>query len=112
MTAGQVIRRFDDLRRNSLPLEVKLGCIAQLEKNIAADFGLPKPEKVAEDTVLLAPDHGQLYYLQLCARLDFENGDFERQRNDLKLFAERYAEFAAGVVRSRNRGGRLKVGGV
>lgn len=112
MTAGEVIRRFDDLRRNDLPIDVKLDCLDQLENNIACDFGFDKPEKLVESTPLIAENRSELYFLQLCARLDFENRDFERQENDLKLFAAEYARFAAETVRKSSRGGRMKVGGV
>ncbi|MBQ3100412.1 MAG: hypothetical protein IJC50_05410 [Clostridia bacterium] len=112
MTAGEVIRRFDDLRRNDLPLDVKLDCLDQLENNVACDFGFDKPERVGQSTPLIAKNRPELYFLQLCARLDFENRDFERQENDLKLFAAEYARFAAETVRRSVRGGRMKVGGV
>ena len=111
MTAADVIRRFDDLRRNDLPLEVKLDCLDQLENNIACDFGFDKPGRVAEDSGLIAGNRGELYFLQLCARLDFENRDFERQENDLRLLGAEYARFAAETVRRSAKGGRMKVGG-
>ena len=111
MTAGEAIRRFDDLRRNELPLDVKLDCLDQLENNLACDFGFDKPEKLGESDRLIAQNRPDLYFLQLCARLDFENRDFERQENDLKLFAAEYARFAADTVRRSVRGGRMKVGG-
>ena len=111
MTAGEVIRRFDDLRRNDLPLAVKLDCIDQLENNLACDFGFDKPDRVDEGSRLIAQNREQLYFLQLCARHDFESRDFERQENDLRLFAAEYARFAAETVRRSARGGRMKVGG-
>lgn len=112
MRAGQVIRRFDDLRRNSLPAEVKLELLDQLERQIADDLGSEYQGPLTEDSPLLAEGRGQLYYLQLCARLDFENGDFERQENTLRIFGVLYAEFIASRVRRRSGGGHLKVGGV
>lgn len=110
MRAGEVIRRFDGLHRNSLPLALKLDSLCDLESRIAREFGFEAPVSLSEDSSLIARDHGDIYYLHLCSRLDFENGDFERFNNDMAVFAERYGEFAAGIVRSRSRGGHLKVG--
>ena len=110
MTAGEVIRRFDDLHRNSMPLSLKLESIVGLESRIARELGYPEPVKLTEDSPLIAREYGEIYYLYLCSRLDFENGDFERFNNDMAVFAERYGEFAAATVRSRSRGGHMKVG--
>ena len=110
MTAGEVIRRFDDLHRNAMPLSLKLESIASLESRIARELGFTAPITVTEESSLIAADHAEIYYLYLCSRLDFENGDFDRFNNDMAVFAESYSAFAAGVVRSRNRGGRIKVG--
>lgn len=110
MTAGEVIRRFDDLRRNSLPLSLKLESLACLEGRIARELGFDEPCELGEQSELLAGGSGDIYHFYLCSRLDFENGDFERFNNDMAVFATRYSEFAAGIVRARKRGGSLRVG--
>lgn len=112
MTAGEVIRGFDDRRHNRLSLEVKLECLCRLEAKIARDTGGEVPVCLSEKSELAAEGFGELYYLALCALLDFENADFERQSNDTSVFDGRYAEFMRACVRSRNSGGQIKVAAV
>ena len=111
MTARDVIRRLDDLRPNSLPEADKLAQIAELEERIirdlypGRDFG-----GITEDSELTAEGFRGMYYIWLCATLDFEGGDAARRADDMVAFNAIYREYANSVIRSRADGGKLKVG--
>lgn len=111
MTAREAVRRLDDLRPNAIPLADKLAVLSDLETRIARDlFGREDAVTVGEDDILAASGNAGMYHAWLCAALDFEAGDAERQKRDLMLFDAAYREYAASVVRRGTAGGKLKVG--
>lgn len=103
MKIREVIERVDTVKPNAFPTFAKLEWISALEGRIAADVFLMAPVEIRqfryvypedmETELLLEPPHDDIYLLWLQAKIDEENGEYNKYENSMAIYNEHYANF-------------------
>ena len=103
LTVGQLVQTADLLRENALPQEIKVRWIGELDALIAADvMGLDvleleqfryDPEADLDRQPLVRFPHNCMYHYWLCAKIDAENGEYNRYQNSMQLYNAAFLSF-------------------
>lgn len=103
-TIRKIIERVDENKPNSFSTETKVLWLAQLDGKITADVFLMDVAEVRQftydpvtdlDTELLVRfPHDDIYYYWLCAKIDAENGEYDKYQNTMQLYNASYNNFA------------------
>lgn len=111
MTPRKAITRADETKPNAFSEEVKFEWLRALEGRIAADvFLLAKSEldtvtdlKYPADLdseLIVEPPHDELYIRYLQARIDEQNGEYNRYADSRQLYNEAYGNFVRWFART------------
>lgn len=98
---GEVLSYVDEIRPNAYTDEQKLKWLNELEGTIQQLVLQRKPEETVlyqlprdRITELLAPfPHDKMYWMYLCAMLDFANGEYSKYQNSMAMFNDAYSEY-------------------
>ncbi len=102
-TVGEIVRMTDLFRENAIPEEMKVAWISELDALIAADVMGFAPEELGQfqydpeadmDRVPLVkfPYNG-IYHYWLCAKIDAENGEYDKHQNSMQLYNGAFIAF-------------------
>lgn len=99
----KIVEMVDLLRENAFPQELKIRWIAELDALIAAEVMLMDiseleqfqydPEAGLEYEPLVRFPHDNMYHYWLCAKIDAENGEYNRYQNSMQLYNAAFLEF-------------------
>ena len=102
-TIGKIVELADRLRENAFPLALKVAWIAELDALIAADLMMMDiseleqfqydPELDLETQPLVRFPHDNIYHYWLCAKIDAENGEYNRYQNTMELYNGAFLTF-------------------
>ena len=102
-TIRKIVEMADQLRENAIPLEVKVGWIAELDGIVALelmrlDVGELEqfrydPEADLDKEPLVRFPHENIYHYWLCAKIDAENGEYNRYQNSMQLYNGAYLAY-------------------
>ena len=98
---NDVLSYVDEIRPNAFTDEHKLKWLNELEGTIQQLVLRRKPEETVlyqlpgdGVTELLAPfPHDKVYWMYLCAMLDFANGEYSKYQNSMAMFNAAYGEY-------------------
>lgn len=105
MTLQEAISKFDLLHKNTIPTELKVEWLSQLDHIIYNEIILthedfenvvfsPFTSKTPADTPLLVPDpYSELYIHHLASKKDLYLSDIARYNNDIMLYSTSYRDF-------------------
>lgn len=103
MTIGKVIERVDAVKPNAFDSETKVEWLNALEGRIAADVLLLAPAEIGQlhyawpadkDTELLVVSpHEDIYNLWLQAKIDEQNGEYNKYQNTMQIYNEHFGNF-------------------
>lgn len=109
-TIKKIIETVDLLRENAFPLELKVRWIGELDALIAAEVMLMDvsemeqfqydPETSLAFTPLVRFPHDNMYHYWLCAKIDAENGEYNRYQNSMQLYNSAFLEFRTWFSRA------------
>ena len=87
MTLLKAIARADSVRPNALDNDLKADWVMELEAEIAELMDVDLPDNTyPKDMDLLMPyPHNNIYYLYLCAKIDFAIEDTQTYMNDMAV---------------------------
>lgn len=101
MTVSEIISRADAIRPNSIPEEVKLGFLSDVEGDVRVlirceDPAGVKPLTAADRGKVLTAPHpfDKLYTHYLCAMYAWHAGDSEMYANDRVVFETAWRDYA------------------
>lgn len=112
MTLKNALDRFDSQYRNSVPEELKLGWLTDLDYGVYINILATREgckinsfggynQDTDKETVLLIPDpFSKIYTDYLAMRSDLYYGDIARYNNDLYLYSSAYGEFENYMCRN------------
>lgn len=111
MTPRRAITRADETKPNAFSEEVKFEWLRALEGRIAADvFLLAKSELDTvtdleypadlDSELIVEPPHDELYIRYLQARIDEQNGEYNRYADSRQLYNEAYGNFVRWFART------------
>lgn len=119
-TILKVIDRVDQGKPNAFSTAAKVAWLAALDGRIAVDvflmdiaeleqFAYRYPEDVERELLVSFP-HDDIYDLWLAARIDFENGEYDKYQNTMAMYNEHYASFVQWFTRTYEpaRGGGFR----
>ena len=102
-TIREILEQVDSRKPNAFSDSDKVRWLAELDGKIAADVLLVSIEDIqqlkyswpedAETELLVRFPHDDLYSLWLYARIDFENGEYNKYQNSMELFNAVYNNF-------------------
>lgn len=102
-TIRKIIERVDENKPNSFSTETKVMWLAQLDGKITSDVFLMDVAEVRQlnydpvtdlDAQLLVRfPHDDIYYYWLCAKIDAENGEYDKYQNTMQLYNASYNNF-------------------
>lgn len=102
-TIGKIVELADQLRENAFPLALKVAWIAELDALIALEvmkldvLELEQfqydPEQNLDTVPLVKFPHDNIYHYWLCAKIDAENGEYNRYQNSMELYNGAYLAF-------------------
>ena len=102
-TIGKIVELADQLRENAFPLALKVAWIAELDALIALEvmkldvLELEQfqydPEQDLETVPLVKFPHDNIYHYWLCAKIDAENGEYNRYQNSMELYNGAYLAY-------------------
>ena len=102
-TIKKIVELADQLRENAFPLALKVAWIAELEALIALEVmkldvsELEQfqydPETDLETQPLVRFPHDNIYHYWLCAKIDAENGEYDRYQNTMQLYNGAYLAY-------------------
>ena len=103
MTVRDIIEAADSLRSNRLDTALKIKALSSLDERIFNDIVLRHKNEQAppfpyesDERELLAPRRfAKMYEAFLCSEIDYALGETALFLNDLSLFENEYARFAA-----------------
>ena len=111
-TIKQIVDLVDQLRENGFPVSLKVRWIGELDALIAADVMhldvaeleqfCYDPETGLEQEPLLRFPHDSLYHYWLCAKIDAENGEYNRYQNSLRLYNAAFLDYRTWYSRVYN----------
>lgn len=98
---GDVLSYVDEIRPNAYTDEQKLKWLNELEGTIQQLVLQRKAEETVlyqlprdRITELLAPfPHDKMYWMYLCAMIDFANGEYSKYQNSMAMFNDAYGEY-------------------
>ena len=100
---SKIIAQVDENKPNSFSQESKVAWLAQLDGKIAADIFLMDvseirqlsydPDADTETDLLVEFPHDDIYYYWLCAKIDAENGEYDKYQNTMQLYNASYNNF-------------------
>ena len=103
MKIKEAIRRTDLAKPNAFEEELKFLWLTALEGQIAADVFLMAPAETEQFDysypagldmeLLVKPPYDELYVLYLEAKIDAENGEYNKYQNSLQLYNNAYGNF-------------------
>ena len=103
MKIKEVIRRTDLAKPNAFEEELKFLWLTALEGQIAADVFLMAPAETEQFDysypdgldmeLLVKPPYDELYVLYLEAKIDAENGEYNKYQNTMQMFNNSFGEF-------------------
>ena len=103
MKSKEVIRQTDLAKPNAFEEELKFLWLTALEGQIAADVFLMAPVETEQFNysypagldmeLLVKPPYDELYVLYLEAKIDAENGEYNKYLNSLQLYNNAYGNF-------------------
>lgn len=103
MKSKEAIRRTDLAKPNAFEEELKFLWLTALEGQIAADVFLMAPAETEQfdysypagldKELLVKPPYDELYVLYLEAKIDAENGEYNKYQNSLQLYNNAYGNF-------------------
>ena len=105
MTLQEAISKFDLLHRNTIPNELKVDWISQLDSIIYNEIILthegsenikfsPYTSKTPADTPLLVPEpYSEVYVKYLASQKDLYLSDIARYNNNIMLYSAAYRDF-------------------
>jgi len=107
VTAGEIIRRTDRLRPNTLALEEKLAWLTQLDRRAFEEVILTHEHEDAafeghpnsESEMLIPPPWDEVYHFFLCMQMDLAGREMVMYNNDRALFASAWMAWADWVNR-------------
>lgn len=102
-TIQEIIERVDDTKPNAFTQKTKMAWIAELDGKIAADVMMMNiveirqlkyvhPQDLASEPLVDFP-HDTIYDLWLGAKIDFENGEYNKYQNSMEQFNAHYGNF-------------------
>lgn len=102
-TIQEIIERVDDTKPNAFTQKTKMAWIAELDGKIAADVMMMNiveirqlkyvyPEDLTSAPLVDFP-HDTIYDLWLGAKIDFENGEYNKYQNSMEQFNAHYGNF-------------------
>ena len=100
-TIKEIIERIDENKPNAFGESMKLRWIAQLDGKIAADLFLMDIAEIralqytVDSQPLVEYPHDDIYDLWLSAKIDFENGEYNKYQNTMLMYNEAYGNFAS-----------------
>jgi hypothetical protein len=110
MTFREIIEAVNDCKPNALPERKKFRHLAELEGKIAADVFLADIANIRElerkyprdlDTEpLVTHPHQDVYTLWLEAKIDQENGEYNKYQNSMEAFNAAYGNFVRWFART------------
>lgn len=102
-TIRSIIDRVNENKPNALSLSTMVAWVAELDGKIAIDIflldivELPQfqydPETDMDRELLVKFPHDDLYYYWLCAKIDAENGEYNKYQNTMQLYNASYDNF-------------------
>lgn len=111
-TIRKIVDKADLFRENAIPEEVKVAWIAELDALIAADVMGFAPEELGQFQYdpeadmdrepLVKFPHDGMYHYWLCAKIDAENGEYNRYTNSMQLYNAAYLAFRTWFSRVYN----------
>lgn len=104
----EIIERVDGYKPNAFDNRVKLAWLSVLEGKIAADvmhmsiddiqvLNYRFPEDLETEPLVRFP-HDDIYELWLAARIDFENGEYNKYQNTMEMYNAAYGNFVHWFV--------------
>ena len=103
MKIQEAIRRTDLAKPNAFEEELKFLWLTALEGQIAADVFLMAPAETEQFDysypdgldmeLLVKPPYDELYVLYLEAKIDAENGEYNKYQNTMQVFNSFFSEF-------------------
>lgn len=102
-TIHEIIERVDENKPNAFSQKTKMSWIAELDGKIAADVFLMNivevrqlqyrhPDDLESEPLVTFP-HDSIYELWLGARIDYENGEYNKYQNSMEQFNAHYGNF-------------------
>ena len=98
-----IIERVDSSKPNAFTEKDKVAWLSALDGKIAADVFLMSIEDIqvfqyswpedAETELLVRFPHDDIYQLWLAAKIDFENGEYNKYQNSMEMYNEVYRNF-------------------
>lgn len=103
-TIKEIIDRVDENKPNAFPTEMKVAWLSLLEGKIAADIlamnimeirqlDFKYPQCLEHEPLITYP-HEDIYDNWLIAKIDYENGEYDKYANSMAMFNETYDNFA------------------
>ena len=109
MTVNEAIARIDRLRDNSIPTDVKIGWLENVDRYVqneivAGRADAPEaptfPYGREEDTPLLVPPpYDEVYLFKLEAMIYYEQREIKKYASSMALYNQAMAEYARKYVR-------------
>lgn len=102
-TIQEIIERVDEKKPNAFSQKTKMTWIAELDGKLATDVFLMHitevrqlqyrhPEDLKSEPIVGFP-HDTIYDLWLGAKIDFENGEYDKYQNSMEMFNAHYGSF-------------------
>lgn len=109
-TIGNILDLVDELRENAFPTLLKVRWIGELDGLIATDVMKMDMAELAQfqyDAVadmnrepLVKFPHDNIYHYWLCAKIDAENGEYNRYQNSMQLYNAAFLAFRSWFSRT------------
>lgn len=107
---SEIIARVDDYKPNDFSEAVKLKWLTDLDGKIGLDVflmdiaeirarQLAHPEGMEMEPLVTFP-HEDIYDLYLAAKIDYENGEYNRYQNTMAAYNEAYGNFVRWLART------------
>ena len=98
-----IIERVDENKPNAFSQKTKMAWLAELDGKLAADVFLMNivevrqlqyshPDDLESETLVSFP-HDTIYDLWLGAKIDYENGEYDKYQNSMEQFNAHYGNF-------------------
>lgn len=104
-TIRKIIERVDENRPNSFSTASKVAWLAELDGKISSDVFLMDvselrqfsydPETDMDTELLVRFPHDDIYYYWLTAKIDAENGEYDKYQNTMQLYNASYNNFVS-----------------
>lgn len=120
MKLKDVISRVDGMKPNAFSNEVKTGWVNELENMVQTEIFLLAPDEMveytweenAESELLIRAPYSKLYWIYLCAMIDFTHGEYDKYSQTMQMFNAWLQEYQIWYARTFRPadGGAVRMG--